>query len=100
VQEQGFEVVLSFKNVQEQLVVPYDAIVGFFDPSVQFGLKFEAEEGAAASVEPAPPPDAQEPRPVAKSARKPAQQPLEAAPEAPDENAPKVISLDAFRKKP
>jgi uncharacterized protein len=100
VQEQGFEVVLSFKNVQEQLVVPYDAIVGFFDPSVQFGLKFEAEEGAAASVEPAPPPDAEAPRPVAKSARKPAQQPLEAAPEAPDENAPKVISLDAFRKKP
>jgi hypothetical protein len=43
VDETGFEVGLHFKNVPERLYVPYDAISGFYDPSVQFGLKFEAQ---------------------------------------------------------
>ncbi len=37
----GFEVGLSFGGVAEKLGVPFDAIKGFFDPSVQFGLEFE-----------------------------------------------------------
>jgi hypothetical protein len=41
VNEQGFEVGLSFGGVPEKLGVPFDAIKGFFDPSVQFGLQFE-----------------------------------------------------------
>jgi hypothetical protein len=41
VNERGFEVGLSFGGVPEKLVVPFDAIKGFFDPSVQFGLQFE-----------------------------------------------------------
>ncbi len=42
-----FEVGLHFKNVPERLHVPFDAVSGFYDPSVQFGLKFEpqGEEG-------------------------------------------------------
>jgi hypothetical protein len=43
-----FEVGLSFGGVPERLLVPYDAIVGFFDPSVQFGLKFDVQEEAVA----------------------------------------------------
>ncbi len=43
VDEAGFEVGLHFKNVPERLQVPFDAISGFYDPSVQFGLKFEAQ---------------------------------------------------------
>jgi len=39
----GFQVGLHFKNIPEKLVVPLDAISGFYDPSVQFGLKFEAQ---------------------------------------------------------
>jgi uncharacterized protein len=39
-----FEVGLSFGGVPERLLVPFDSIVGFFDPSVQFGLKFEVQE--------------------------------------------------------
>lgn len=39
--EHAFEVGLSFGNVPERLVIPFDAIKGFFDPSVQFGLQFE-----------------------------------------------------------
>ncbi|HLL27091.1 MAG TPA: ClpXP protease specificity-enhancing factor SspB [Xanthobacteraceae bacterium] len=39
--DKQFEVGLSFKGVPERLVVPFEAIKGFFDPSVQFGLQFE-----------------------------------------------------------
>lgn len=35
-----FEVRLSFNNVPELLIVPYDAIRVFFDPSVPYGLQF------------------------------------------------------------
>ncbi len=43
VNDNGFEVGLHFKNVPERLQVPFDAIAGFYDPSVQFGLKFEPQ---------------------------------------------------------
>jgi uncharacterized protein len=46
VNEEGFEVGLSFGGVPERLVVPFAAIKGFFDPSVQFGLQFETIEAA------------------------------------------------------
>ena len=41
VDEEEFEVGLSFGGVPERLTVPFEAINGFFDPSVQFGLQFE-----------------------------------------------------------
>src|ERR1051325_6588417 len=41
VSDAHFEVGLSFNGVSEKLHVPLDAIKGFFDPSVQFGLQFE-----------------------------------------------------------
>jgi hypothetical protein len=41
VAEGGFEVGLSFGGVPERLAVPFAAVTGFFDPSVQFGLRFE-----------------------------------------------------------
>jgi hypothetical protein len=43
VEDSFFEVGLHFKNVPERLHVPFDAVSGFYDPSVQFGLKFEAQ---------------------------------------------------------
>jgi hypothetical protein len=46
VTDHSFEVGLSFGGVPERLLVPFDAITGFFDPSVQFGLKFEQHEAA------------------------------------------------------
>ena len=39
--EEDFEVGLSFGGIPERLTVPFEAINGFFDPSVQFGLQFE-----------------------------------------------------------
>jgi uncharacterized protein len=48
VSDTHFEVALSFNGVSEKLSVPLEAIKGFFDPSVQFGLQFETlTEGAA-----------------------------------------------------
>jgi hypothetical protein len=41
VAEAHFEVGLSFNGITEKLHVPLDAVKGFFDPSVQFGLQFE-----------------------------------------------------------
>ena len=41
VNETGFEVGLSFGGITERLAIPFEAISGFFDPSVQFGLQFE-----------------------------------------------------------
>ena len=43
--DNGFEVTLSFSNVPSQLVVPFKAVTAFADPSVRFGLQFEAPEG-------------------------------------------------------
>jgi hypothetical protein len=56
VSDHAFEVGLSFSGVPERLLVPFDAITTFFDPSVQFGLKFEAQDagGEAAAADPVP----------------------------------------------
>lgn len=64
ISEHSFEVGLSFSGVPERLLVPFDAITTFFDPSVQFGLKFETQDAEGASdagsepeeIEPAPAP--------------------------------------------
>lgn len=47
VTDHAFEVGLSFGGVPERLLVPFEAMTGFFDPSVQFGLKFAVDEALA-----------------------------------------------------
>lgn len=41
VEDEGFEVKLTFDGIPERLVVPFAAIRVFFDPSVRYGLQFE-----------------------------------------------------------
>lgn len=43
VNETGFSVGLSFSDVPETLHVPYAAVRGFYDPSVNFELEFDVE---------------------------------------------------------
>ena len=67
VNERGFEVGLSFGGIPEKLGIPFEAINGFFDPSVQFGLQFEEvtegeERQAPANVQDKPPPRRSAPR--------------------------------------
>jgi hypothetical protein len=61
VTEHAFEIGLSFSGVPERLLIPFDALTGFFDPSVQFGLKFDTQdededEEEVAEAPPAPVP--------------------------------------------
>jgi uncharacterized protein len=44
VNEDRFEVKLTFDGIPERLVVPFAALKVFFDPSVRYGLQFEDAE--------------------------------------------------------
>jgi hypothetical protein len=56
VTEHAFEVGLSFSGIPERLLIPFEALTGFFDPSVQFGLKFDnQDEDEEEEIEEAPP---------------------------------------------
>ena len=45
VKDDRFSVTLNFGDTPEHLVIPYEAILTFVDPSVEFGLRFETNEG-------------------------------------------------------
>jgi hypothetical protein len=45
VNDDGFSVTLNFGDSPENLYVPYEAIRTFVDPSVEFGLRFESQDG-------------------------------------------------------
>jgi hypothetical protein len=105
--DDNFEVGLSFGNVPESLLVPFDAIKSFFDPSIQFGLQFETIAETAA-----PKSDKQEPKakprlparhdsqPVAAAAPKPAPAPAASqANNTADKPAGEIVQFDRFRKK-
>lgn len=77
VTDEGFSITLNFGNQPEPLVIPFDAVRTFVDPSVEFGLRFESteeEDDEEAGMEE----DAEEE-------------------EAPQKDA-EVVSLDSFRK--
>jgi uncharacterized protein len=78
--ETFFSVTLKFSGEAKRLSIPYAAVTRFIDPSVQYALQFEVPDPPAAKE--APPPA--EPAP---------------APAAAPSDEPKVVSLDAFRKK-
>lgn len=96
VTDAGFEVGLSFSDTPEKLEVPFSAVRGFYDPSVNFELEFDVRTEAEAPAE--------KPVPVLKPVRAAKDEPPPAA--AADESQPEepkhgaeVVSLDAFRKK-
>jgi len=115
--EEDFEVGLSFGGIPERLTVPFEAINGFFDPSVQFGLQFE--EVTEGDERPAPG-NAQEPSTANnKKRRSSASPPVPIAASEPEKEKPtrssasaskrekpekptsggEVVRLDRFRKK-
>lgn len=115
VHDHNFEVGLSFRRVPEKLEIPFAAVSGFFDPSVNFGAEFTAEDAeatgedkkpaspvlAAVPAEPVEQPveKAPAPAPVARPTRGSASEPAVEPPAEPVDESPKVVSIDAFRKK-
>jgi hypothetical protein len=95
VTEDRFEVGLSFGGIPERLVVPFNSIKSFFDPSVQFGLQFEAAD--AASETPAATNLPAIPAPSAVTAATAVTDDKD-EPAKPSEGA-EVVRLDRFRKK-
>jgi uncharacterized protein len=123
--DRGFEVGLSFSGITERLAVPFDSIIAFYDPAVQFGFQFEAmdaaadEEGDAEDAEKRPEKGA--PKSAAKGVAKggektlpagkragaapPADKPPADEPPAPppgtdgSSGGGEVVRLDRFRKK-
>lgn len=93
-----FAIMLSFNNIPEKLVVPFDALTAFADPSIKFGLQFHGKpQSAKASHEsvscPATGKTGHEKPPAAAFDE---EAPSEASEVANDE---KVVSLEAFRGK-
>ena len=96
VTEDRFEVGLSFGGIPERVIVPFNSIKSFFDPSVQFGLQFEPSDTATDA------PAANLPVVPAGSALPVPAAPLEAAEEKPavkPGDGAEVVRLDRFRKK-
>ncbi len=123
VTEQFFEVGLSFGEIAEKLVIPFSAIRGFYDPSVNFELEFDVSVALptgdndtddleiVSELRLQDDAEEDETEAPAKLAKKPAKKAdrskttaKEDSSETTDkEEAPKpsadVVSLDAFRKK-
>ncbi|MEM8872568.1 MAG: ClpXP protease specificity-enhancing factor SspB, partial [Pseudomonadota bacterium] len=84
-----FGVTLNFGDIPEQLVIPFDAIKTFVDPSVEFGLRFDSSNEMDGTAEPVPfDPDEDSVAPGI------------ADDEPPEDPKPggDVVSLDRFRK--
>jgi uncharacterized protein len=100
VDDDGFEVGLSFGGIPERLAVPFDAVTAFFDPAVQFGFQFESLDKQAAE-EPSTAAETPAPRPAA--IEKTDASPVRAVPAEPAPNeksgGAEVVRLDRFRKK-
>jgi hypothetical protein len=102
-----FEVSLNFSRRPERVVVPFDAITGFSDPSVPFGFKLEprgieAPKATAAAPTPAPAPlreNAPAKAPALKAEAGPKLVEAVKAEKPAERETTKVVSIDAFRKK-
>ena len=81
VEDDNFTVGLSFGGVPATLAVPLDAVIGFADPYVRYGLRFNPVMPEVSAEEPAKLVGPAEPE----HEEKPAE--------------PQVVSLDAFRRR-
>ncbi|WBU52542.1 SspB family protein [Paracoccus sp. SCSIO 75233] len=75
-----FEITLNFGNSPERLIIPFDSLRTFVDPSVEFGLRFETQEHDEEGEEPVVEEIAEE---IAEDTQKPGGE---------------VVSLDKWRK--
>ena len=91
--DKGFEVTLSFSNVPSHLAVPFEAVIAFADPSVRFGLQFEAPEGL-----PDLPPNDEAGGDEAEDVEASSDEDSASDGDKAEDNT-KIVTLDSFRKK-
>lgn len=99
--DKQFSIMLSFNNIPEKLVVPFDALTAFADPSIKFGLQFHGKQALSSNGN-----TGEEAVACPATGRTGNEKPSMAAfeEEAPTEEAEaandeKVVSLEAFRKR-
>lgn len=88
-----FSVTLNFSNRPETLVIPFAAVRTFVDPSVKFGLKFDAYEAGEPELDALLTDDDEDEEDELATTAPQADQP----PRKPEKGAD-VVSLDRFRK--
>jgi hypothetical protein len=82
--EDRFEIILKFSGVPQHLRIPFAAVTRFFDPSVNFGMQFDADDASTFTES-----KEQAPLRIATAAQAPASAAGDGT----------VVSLDAFRRK-
>jgi|TARA_B110000908_G_scaffold169152_1_gene225655 hypothetical protein len=91
--DDGFGIRLNFGDAPEPLFVPYDAIKTFVDPSVEFGLRFEAQEDEDSAEDQVEDDGPSDDEPVHLPDPKPSKDSVEDTTKEAE-----VVSLDSFRK--
>lgn len=80
VEDDFFQIGLSFNQVPAKLHIPFSAVTGFVDPAVNFALQFAAPTDLTPAPPPEPPPETRPPAPT-------------------DDPGGNVVALDRFRRK-
>ena len=88
VRDTGFSITLNFGDSPEQLVIPFDSLRTFVDPSVEFGLRFEERASGLSDIDEEDEDDDEAPF---------ADLPPDDGPKGGRKDA-EVVSLDKFRK--
>ena len=112
IEEERFQVSLSFSDEPQELSIPFESVIAFADPSVRFGLQFDSgleedeEDEDTAEVEAEPPVEQDaSPEAVVREIRDEDRRRSEGDKiedqgdaERPDGEA-EIVTLDTFRKK-
>lgn len=99
VTQDRFSVTLNFSDQPQTLVVPLDAIRTFVDPSVKFGVKFDAQDGEPSAVDEGDPSETFDPNGGDNDARNGSGSDGDVSDDTPPPDASAdIVSLDQFRK--
>lgn len=94
VSDLGFQVDLAFDGVVQTLRIPFATVLAFFDPSVEFGLRFPANQEQMLDEAPSAPSAAPE-----DTSENTSDNNEPGAPEAEEPRTGEVVNLDTFRDK-
>ncbi len=100
VHDDHFEVTLCFDDLNEHIVVPFEAITSFVDPSVKFGLQFTPEYSDSDSEkETADFTKAEQVTPLPEEKSKKQDKKKDKKSAKPSKDGTNIVTLDSFRKK-